>query len=356
MIATLPTIPPDGVLSRGGATERGRGKPKALFLLESRTYDLIYGLGVRGKLAGLADFYEEPQTRESVAARPDVLREAEVIFSGWGAPLMDKAFLEAAPNLRAVFYGAGTIGYFVTEEFWDRGIVVTGAAAYNAQPVAEYTLGVILLSLKNFWGLSAGVRRGQGWGDHTRHVPGVFRTRVSLISCGMIARRLIELLKPFDVECLVYDPFLTTAEAARLGVRLCSLDEAFREGDVVSLHAPDKPETCGLIAGRHFAMMKHGATFINTARPRIIRQDEFEEALKRRPDLSVVLDVCEPEPLPPGSPLLDFPNVVVTPHIAGSLGPECARLGEFMLDEFRRYLAGKPLLGQITTDRSALLA
>ncbi len=162
----------------------------------------------------------------------------------------------------------------------------------------------------------------------------------------MIARRLLAFLKPFDIECLVYDPFLSEAEAAYLGVRLCSLDEAFQEGDVVSLHAPDKPETWGMITGRHFRLMKKGAYFINTARPRIIRQNELIDVLRVRSDIQFILDVSEPEPLPLDSPLLSFQNVTVTPHIAGSLGPECGRLGEFMVEEFRRYLAGEPLRGE----------
>lgn len=355
-LSLRPVLRPSSPSGEPSVASTERSRPKALFVLERRTCGLIYAPETREKLHKMADFYAEPQTRESVADHPEVLGEAEVIFSGWGAPRMDRAFLDAAPNLKAVFYGAGTIGYFVSEEFWERGIVVTSASEINALPVAEYTLGAILLCLKDFWGLSLAVRAGEGWGDHTRVVPGSFRSRVSLISCGMIARRLIELFKSFDIECLVYDPFLSEAEAARLGVRLCSLDEAFCEGDVVSLHAPEKPETWGMIAGRHFLQMKKGAYFINTARPRIIRQDELTEVLRVRPDLHVILDVADPEPLPPESPLLKFPNVIVTPHIAGSLGPECARLGEFMVDEFRRYLAGEPLVGGITRERFVMLA
>jgi phosphoglycerate dehydrogenase-like enzyme len=329
---------------------------KCLFVLEEKTFDLIYGGEPHRKISALAHLIAEPQTRESIAGRPDLLREVEVIFSGWGAPIMNKAFLDAAPNLKAVFYGAGSIGYFVSEEFWRREIMLTSSAGMNAQPVAEYTLSTILLSLKKFWGLSHAVRSGGGCGDHTRHVTGAFRSKVALISCGMIARRVITLLKNFDIECLVYDPFLSNAEARKLGVRLCSLDEAFREGDVVSLHAPDKLETQGMITGHHFAQMKREAAFINTARPRIVRQDEMIEVLRSRPDLQVILDVCEPEPLPKDSPLLGLPNVIVTPHIAGSLGPECGRLGEFMLAEFERYLAGESLIGEVTPVLAAIMA
>jgi len=332
--------------------------PKALFILDSASVDVIYGPQDRRLLEELADFYAPAQTSESISANPEVLAGAEVIFSGWGAPMMNEAFLQAAPNLRAVFYGAGSIGYCTTDAFWEREIIITSAYAGNAQPVAEYTLAMTLLSLKNFWRLSAGAKTGEGWGNHTRYVPGCFETNVALIGCGTIARRLITLLKPFDLCCIVYDPFLTKSEAAGLGVELCTLEEAFREGDVVSLHAPDKPETRGMITGEHLSAMKEGATFINTARPRIVREQEMIRVLRQRPDLTAIIDVLNSDPNPPelDSPLLGLPNVVHTPHIAGSLGPECRRLGRYMVEEFRRYLAGDPLKWQITRELAAKLA
>ncbi|MGC3992477.1 MAG: hydroxyacid dehydrogenase [Chthoniobacteraceae bacterium] len=333
-----------------------RERPRALFILADDTLDCIYGETERDELARLADFYAPPQTRESIGKNLSLLESAEVIFSGWGAPKMDAAFLKAAPNLRAVFYGAGTIGYFTSPEFWEREIVVTSAYAANAIPVAEYTLAAILFSLKNFWQFSAAVRQGKGWGDHTRQVPGNFRSTVGLISCGMIGRQVTRLLKSFNLHCLVYDPFLSPEEAAMLGVELCSLDDIFQRSDVVSLHAPDKPETHGMITGAHFSQMKQGATFLNTARPRIIRQQELLDVLQQRPDLTAILDVCEPEPAPVDSPLLTVPNLILTPHIAGSLGPECRRLGAYMVDEFKRYLAGEPLQWQISRELSARLA
>jgi phosphoglycerate dehydrogenase-like enzyme len=330
--------------------------PKALFVLETASLEVIYGPEDRRQLEEMADFYAPPQTRESIRRQPELLAEAEVIFSGWGAPMMDEAFLQAAPHLRAVFYGAGTIGYCTSEAFWEREILITSAYAANAQPVAEYTLSAILLSLKSFWRFAAQTKAGAGWGDHTRRVPGCFRSTVALIGFGMIARRVLSLLQPFDLRCIVHDPFLSQAEAAALGGELCALEEAFRLGDVISLHVPDKPQTRGMIAGRHFAMMKENATFINTARGRIVRQVEMIEALRQRPDLTAVLDVCDPEPAPSGSDLLGLPNVILTPHIAGSLGPECRRLGRYMVEEFKRFLAGEALRWQITRELAVRLA
>lgn len=343
-----------------GATQNAPGRNgqrlRGLFLLDGLSTSLIYGEDVRRELQALADFEQPPQTRETLAQNPGILREVEVIFSGWGAPVMDEAFLEAAPNLQAIFYGAGSIRACTTPAFWQRDIVITSAYAANAIPVAEYTLSTILLSLKHFWRMAREARRGEGWGDHTRPVGGAYRAKVGLVSFGMIARKTSELLGAFDVQRLVSCPFLGEAEAEKLQVRRCSLPEIFQAADVVSLHTPDLPETRGLITGSLFASMKKDATFINTARGPVVRQEEMIEVLQQRPDLTAVLDVTDPEPPERGSPLLTLPNVVLTPHIAGSMGVEIQRLGQYMLEEFKRYLAGEALKWRITRELAQKLA
>lgn len=333
-----------------------RNLVKGLFVLDGATLDVVYGPDQRRELENRVDFYAPLQTRESIGQKLPLLKEAEVIFSSWGVPIMDETFLEAAPNLRAVFHAAGTIRTFVTEAFWRRGIVVTSAFAANAVPVSEYTVAAIVLSLKNFWRLAAGTRSGAGWGNHTRHMTGGFRSTVGLISCGMIGRRTLQMLKAYDMHRLVSCPFLTQTEADELGVELCTLDEIFERSDVVSLHTPDLLETRGMVTGRHFAAMKPGATFINTARGRVIQEPQMIEALRLRPDLTAILDVCYQEPPPLDSPLLSLPNIILTPHIAGSLGLECRRLGQCMVEELDRYLAGKPLLWQIDEASAATMA
>ena len=329
---------------------------RGLYLLEAQSFPLIYGAPEQRDIARHVDMVAPPQTRESIAAHPELLRGVEVIFSGWGAPRMDAAFLAAAPDLRTVFYGAGSTGYFTTDAFWERDITLTSAYAANAVPVAEYTLGAILLSLRAFWSYSARAKAGGPWGDQTRPLPGGFQTTVGLVGCGMIARRLITLLKPFDLRCVVYDPFLDDFEAAQLGVVRCPLEEVFARSEIVSLHAADKPETRGLITGEHFALMKPGATFINTARGRIIVEADLIATLRTRTDLTAVLDVCEYEPPRPGSELFTLPNVVLSPHIAGSHSGEVRRLGRYMVDELERHIRGEPLRWRITRELSGRLA
>ncbi len=111
-----------------------------------------------------------------------------------------------------------------------------------------------------------------------------------------------------------------------------------------------------MITGAHFALMKKSATFINTARGPIIRETELTDVLHARPDLTAVLDVCEYEPPHPESPLLTLPNVVLTPHIAGSHAAEVRRLGRYMVDELERYVKNEPLKWHITRELAARLA
>jgi phosphoglycerate dehydrogenase-like enzyme len=102
--------------------------------------------------------------------------------------------------------------------------------------------------------------------------------------------------------------------------------------------------------------MKYGATFINTARGELVREVELIKVFTARDDLTAVLDVTSPEPPEDGSPLYTLPNVVLTPHIAGSLGRECRRLGRVMIDEFDRWSAGRPLRWQLTREKTRTMA
>jgi phosphoglycerate dehydrogenase-like enzyme len=321
--------------------------PKAL--------EKIYGEEERAAVAGLADVYAPFQTGNSVAKNPGVLAEAEVILSGWGAPAMDGGFLAAAPNLRVVLYGAGSIRRVATPAFWERDLRITSAYAANAVPVSEYALAAILFSLKRGWHFAFSAQREKAL-PRQGQVPGAYGSTVGLVSLGMVGRLVRERLRPFDLRVVAYDPFVTPEEAHVLGVDLMSLEDLFASSDVVSLHVPLLPETEGMILGSHLASMKRNATLINTSRGAVVREAEMVEVLGERPDLWAVLDVTHPEPPEPDSRLFDLPNVVLTPHIAGSLGNECRRMGRLVVDELRRYVAGEPLKHEITRERAALMA
>lgn len=329
---------------------------KGLFILHKSAYDRIYSRRHIALIDRYVDMYAPVQTPESIMKQPALLNEAEVIFSGWGMPKMDERFFDNAPNLKAVFYGSGSVKYFLTELVWEKGVKITSAFAANAIPVAEFTLGQIILSLKSAWYHSRCIRENRTFEPSKCYGPGMYGSTVGLVSLGMIARYLCRLLKPFNVNIIAYDPYIDRADAERLNVELCSLDEVFCRGDVVSLHAPLCEQTIAMIQARHLAMMKPYATFINTARGAIVEDSAIIDVLSVRPDLTALLDVTHPEPPHRSSPLYDLKNVLITPHIAGSMGDECKRMGEYMIEELLRYVSNQPLKWEIKEQELALMA
>jgi len=331
-------------------------KPRGLFVADDWAYEQTYGEELAAAIAQRLEITAAPISGEELAGRLELLADVEVIMGGWGMRLMDEAFLAAAPKLRAVFLGAGSIKGVVSEAFWQRNIPIVSAYAMNAVPVAEYTLAAIFFSLKHGWRYALGMPREGRFLRKTGVMPGAFRTTVGIISLGAIGRRVAELLRPHDLRVIAYDPLCTAADAQALGVELVSCDELFRRAHVVSLHAPWLPATEGMITGQHFAAMREGATFINTARGIIVREAEMIAVLQARPDLTAVLDVTSPEPPAADSPLFALPNVVLTPHIAGAMDEECRRLGYFLVDELDRHLRGEKSPWLLSREQMAWMA
>jgi phosphoglycerate dehydrogenase-like enzyme len=218
--------------------------------------------------------------------------------------------------------------------------------------VAEYSLAAILMGLKGAWRSIAATKLDHNY-SRNLEVPGAFGSSVGLISCGAIGRELLRLLRSFDLKILVYDPFLSDSEIIDMNAEPADLDKIFASCDVVSLHAPELEETRGMITAKHFEAMKPQATFVNTARGSLVKEDELCEVATRRPDLQFVLDVLHPEPPPKDSPLYRIPNVFITPHIAGAMANECKRMGHYMVDELERYLSDTPLRWVITPGLAA---
>jgi phosphoglycerate dehydrogenase-like enzyme len=328
---------------------------KALYLLQPRWQRVIYPEAVDQELAPWVEFVGPPQSAEAIREHPELLREVDVIFTGWGMLPLTPDILAQAPRLRAVFHAAGSVRYFMSAEAWARNLVIATAHQLNAIPVAEYTLAAVLFGLRRGWHYAAQLKTERSrWYESA--MPGSFGSQVALISLGAVGRLVLERLRPFDVRVLVHDPFISAAQAVACGVESVSLDEAFRRADIVSLHTPLLPETQGMIRGTHFGAMKPGATFINTARGAVVAQTEMVEALRQRPDLHAVLDVTDPEPPPADSPLFTLPNVTLTPHIAGTSPAEAPRLGRAMVAEFHRWRQHQPMRYAVNAEQAARMA
>jgi phosphoglycerate dehydrogenase-like enzyme len=334
-------------------------KLKGLFVIEPNWFDLIYSPKDRARLRPRLDFPDHAISPGEIQQNLHLLKDVDLLFSGWWGTKLDQTLLNAAPRLQAVFFGGGSVRKVVSDEFWNRAIPLSTAAAANAVPVAEFTFAQIIFSLKHVWGYARelqSTRRYISYQPEGRRAPGAYKSTIGIVSLGLIGRRLREMLRMLDVRVLAYDPYVTGDEAEALGVELVPLDVLFKQSDVVTLHTPLLNETEGLVTGAHIASMKHGATLINTARGPIIREDEMIEVLRQRLDLFALLDVTVEEPLSPDSPLHSLTNVFLTPHIAGSMDGECCRMGEYMIDEAERFLNGETLQWEITRESAAILA
>ena len=326
-------------------------KLRVRLVMEERRRGDVYPADVLAEIDRIADLERPFLTAQELAADPDALRDTDVLLTGWGAPVIDAGLLAGAPRLQAVMHGAGSVKHLVTDDFWARGLSIVSAAAANAEPVAEMTAAQIVLAAR---GVPASRRRYRSERSLTAAgaASGARGSVVGLVALGEIGRRVAERLRGTGLTLLAADPFADAGAATELGVSLVSLEELFDRADVVSLHAPLLPATEGMIGVALLERMPEGATIINTARGGLIAEDDLIAVLRRRTDLTALLDVTAHEPPAPDSPLWELENVELTPHVAGSMGADRGAMGQLVAEELGRLAAGLPL--QHAIERRAL--
>lgn len=325
-------------------------RPAIILALQPSRTEHVLPEEVLRRLDGIGRLLDsEPLQRFDDERAKRLLAEAEILITGWGAPYVGPEILAAAPHLRLVVHAAGTVKGVIDDGVFEAGIAVSHAAEANAVPVAEFTLAAIIFAGKHvfrFRDFYVADRNRNRTHPMQREAIGNYRRTVGIIGASRIGRRVIELLKPFDYRLMLSDPTLDAAEAESLGTVKVDLDELMRQSDIVSLHAPSLPSTRHMIDAGRLALMKDGATLINTARGALIDESALLSALKTG-RIDAVIDVTDPEVPEAGSAFYDLPNVFLTPHIAGAVGLERTRLGEMAADEIERFASGQPLLYQI---------
>ena len=317
-------------------------RPKAVFVCAgSENIDRVYGNGRRAQIEGLADVSPGIATPENLDSFD--LRDAEFIFSTWGMICFTDEQLDRMPKLKAVFYAAGATDKF-SRPLLKRGIHVVSAWKANALPVAEFTVAQIILGLKGYFAISRRMR-GAGKAAMGEGGCGAYGRTVALLGAGAISNHAAELLKSYDLRVITV--------ASRSEHRTISLEEAFAASQVVSNHFPDRDDNVGVLNGKLFESMPENAVFINTGRGRQVNETELVAVLEKRPDITVLLDVTFPEPPLPDSKLYTLENVFLSPHIAGSMNDELHRMADYVISDFKRYLAGEPF--QYEVNESMLL-
>lgn len=327
-------------------------------ILKNDLYGEAYGTSEINDICSMIDVIHEPISSEEMISNPGILSDCDIVMADWGSPKFDAHILEFAPELKAIFYAGGSIRGIVGDGFWDRDITIASAYGANAVSVAQYTVAQILSCLKKVWEYSYSVRKLRDYPQRdVFNAPGTYNSVLGIVSLGMIGWHVCRYIQAItEMKVIAYDPYVDKAQAAAMNVEMHSLEEIFELSDVVSIHTPVFEDTKGMITGEYFKSMKPNSSFINTARGILVRENEMIDVLRDRKDITAVLDVTYPEPAEPDSALYDLDNIIITPHIAGCMGPECNRMGRYMTDELERYVNGKSLKWQITRERFNILA
>lgn len=276
---------------------------------------------------------------------------AEAVVTGWGVRPPTAAMLDRARDLRIICHTAGSVR-MLPRYALERGIVVTSARAGIARTVAEFCLLNAILLLRRYAAFvdtdparrAALAPEGGKPANET-----LFGKTVGLVGFGEVGRRFRELLRPFGCPVVVADPYLSAADARTHDVERAPLDDLLRRCRVVSLHAPDVPETRGMIGARELALLPDGAVFLNSARGRLVDTEALTAALQTG-RLLAAIDVTDPEPLPADHPLRFLPNVIFTPHVAGPTDDDLPAMTRMALTDLRRFLQGEPPLYPISLE------
>jgi phosphoglycerate dehydrogenase-like enzyme len=327
-------------------------RPLAAFAMMPGVEDQLLVPSTRAELESLVELVA-PRAVDLATLAPDTLGGIEIVLGGWGCNVLDNALLARMPKLRLLAYAAGSVKGIVTPATWERGVTVSSAAAANAVPVAEFTFAAIVMIAKDVFRVRDELRETRGRAGVTARgpgtEPGTRGLHVGIVGASSIGRLVIERLTTLDVQVAVNDPYLDDEGAASLGVARRELDDLFAWSDILSVHAPDLPTTRHLVDADLLARLHDGAWVINTARGALIDTEALtRECMSGR--LNAFIDTPDPEPLPADSLLYDLPNVVLTPHLAGSLGNEISRMGDFAVAEVRRFLASEPLRHEVRVD------
>ncbi|MEG1394185.1 MAG: NAD(P)-dependent oxidoreductase [Clostridia bacterium] len=295
-----------------------------------------------------------------IFTKKDVLQErlllTEMIFSTWGMPHFSAEEIKRyLPNLRYVFYAAGSVQAFA-KEFLDAGVRVFSAWQANAIPVAEYAFAEIVLATKGFFRASRHHKIYHKANKFANNCGGNYKSKIGILGVGSIGSMICEKLKTIACEVYYFDPFLDKNKAAKLGIKEATLEEIFAKCNVVSNHLANKEELNGALNYELFAKMPSFATFINTGRGKQVDEKGLCKALRQDKTRSALLDVTCKEPTSFFSPIRRRSNIIVTPHIAGSLGREVVRMAQYMVDEADRVLNGESAKFEVTAQMLATMA
>lgn len=251
------------------------------------------------------------------------IRNADVVVNIRAHARFLAAVIGASPRLRLIsVWGTGT-DHIDLAACRARGVAVVSTPGVNAHAVAEHTIALMLAVARRIPAMDAAVRSGQWPRAMLMQLEG---KTLGIVGLGAIGRRVAELAKPFGMTILASTLGEDAGRSAVAGARHVPTETLLRESDIVSLHLRLSERTLGYLDRARLALMRPGAFLINTARAGLVERDALLDALRDGRIGGAGLDVFHEEPLPDGDPLLALPNVVLTPHNAGTT-PEVVEAG-----------------------------
>lgn len=270
-------------------------------------------------------------TKETLAGE---LADADALIVR-SATKVTPELMEKAPKLRVVGRAGVGVDNIDLDEATRRGVLVMSTPGGSSVSVAEHTFALLLSLVRQVPKFDAAMREGR-WEKSSAGAEVRGKT-LGLIGLGRIGSEVAARATGFDMRLLAFDPFISEAAARQMSVELVPLDKLFAESDFISLHTAVSPQTQNMINATTLAQMKKGVRIVNAARGELINEADLAAALKSGHVAGAALDVFVEEP-PKNCPLIGLPNVVTTPHVAGSTAEAQEELGTQVAVQVRDYL------------------
>ena len=265
------------------------------------------------------------------------------------APVTDEV-MDASPNLKLIGCARGGPVNIDINAATARGIPVISAPGRNAEAVADYVLGVMLVLARNLSKANIFLREKRKFDRSTfdsffgHELGGKI---LGLIGYGNVGSRVAKRARAFGMSVQVYDPYVDKSKIDAPGIRTTDLDTLIASSDFVSLHARESKENENMFGKRQFDLMKKSAYFINSARGSLLDEAALLEALTNKRIAGAGLDVLKKEPASPDNPLVSMDNVFITPHIAGASREVPLRGAEIVAKQVQNFISGEKLEGVI---------
>lgn len=327
---------------------------KIVLMMDSGTRNMVINQKTIRRMEAIGEVVLNEGSTEPDHVK-ELLRGATIAVTSWGNKPLDGTLLSVCPDLKFLMHAAGSVKPVVSDALWEKGVRVSSSAPMLSMGVSETALGFTIAASKNFFALNENLHRGL-WAEGKENIRELYDLTVGVIGGGWAGRHYIELLRPFQVDILLYDPFIDEAKAESMGARKAELDEVLEQADILSIHAPSIPETNHMINRETLKKMKKDAVLINTARGSIIDENALYEHMKAGGLKYACLDVFDPEPPASDHPLRTLPNVIMTPHLAGLANNGLKKVGQHACEEIERFLRGEPLLAEVTREMLARMA